>query len=573
MPGKKSVKNVTRPKSTGPEKNTLYYGDNLSWMDHWGVEEIADLIYLDPPFNSNEDYNILFGLGGNGTPAQMRAFEDTWRWGHKAAEDRDTALQLGGSLANAIEAFEKLFPASPMLAYLCHLAPRLHKLHGLLKQRGSIYLHCDDTAGPHIKLLMDAVFGPENYRNLVIWRRATSHNDASRFGRIADLILFYSKGSDPYWNGDAIATPKSSKEIAASYPSQDDRGRFRADNLTGPLHGAPKSSPSTMPWRDYDVHAMGRCWSVPKTGHYATYIEQHFIPNYKKIKGVHDRLDRLDEARLIYHPKKGRWPGLKRYASADRSNPPQNIILEPTGFTNFNKGKEYLGYPTQKPEALLRKLIDAACPPRGLVLDPYCGCGTAIHVAQQTSRAWIGIDITHLAIGIIEHRFSERLNLRPRVVGQPQDMQGARDLFDRDPFQFEAWAVSRIPGIIPNEIQSGDRGVDGRGYAPEGDRRHLVLVQVKGGKSVSPATVRELRGTMARENARLGILIVMDDKVLTRGARKEMAQGTVNISGAKYNLMQEWTIQDFFDGKRPELPPMLSEFRNRERDWIDELND
>ncbi len=553
------------------KENTLYYGDNLAWMERWNAEACADLIYLDPPFNSNEDYNVLFGRSGNGAPAQVKAFQDTWRWGEQAVFDLGKALALGDELAKTMRAFQTALSQSPMLAYLCHLAPRLALMRKLLKPAGSIYLHCDDTAGSYIKLLMDAIFGPENHRNTIIWRRAVAHNDASRFGRISDMIHFYSRGENPYWNGEAITTPKSEEELASEYPSRDSRGRFCVGNITVPWYGMSEEGGAMLPWKGYDVYAMGRCWFAPRTGKYAEYIEQHIIPGYREIEGVHKRLDALDEAGLIYRPEEGHLPGVKLYADADRVNLPQDLILDPIGFTNYSKGSEYLDYPTQKPQALLRKLIDVACPPGGLVLDPYCGCGAAIHVAQETRRPWVGIDVTHLAITLIEQRFKERLGISPRVVGLPEDMPGARDLFARDPFQFESWAVSRIPGISPNEVQRGDRGIDGRGYAHEGhEKSHLVLVQVKGGKRVGPSAVRDLRGTMTRERAALGILVVMDDDAITRGVREELAQEPVTISGEMYPDIQSWTIKDFFDGKFPRLPAMQHEFRGRPRDWVDD---
>ncbi len=171
------------------------------------------------------------------------------------------------------------------------MAPRLVELHRVLKDTGSIYLHCDDTACHYIKLLMDAIFGVTFYRNHIVWRRATSHNDPKRFGRITDHILFYAKDKNPYWDGYAVATQKSDGKLQNSYPSRDERGYYRSGDLTGALHGTAKGSPSTLPWHGYDVYAMGHCWSPPKTGLYARYIDENLVPNYLKIKDVHGRLD------------------------------------------------------------------------------------------------------------------------------------------------------------------------------------------------------------------------------------------------------------------------------------------
>ena len=202
-------------------------------------------------------------------------------------------------------------------------------------------------------------------------------------------------------------------------------------------------------------------------------------------------------------------------------------------------------------------------------MDPYCGCGTTLHVAEASRRPWIGIDITHLAIAVVEYRFRERLNEQPRVIGRPGDMEAARDLFKRDPFQFEAWAVSRIRGMLPNERKTGDRGVDGHGYARANGERHLVIAQVKGGKRVAPNLVREFIGSMADSDAIMGVMIAMDNNTVTSGARQALAAGTVEIAGQTYPKMQLFTIEDYFEGLYPELPVMLTAYANREPDMID----
>ncbi|MCY4475654.1 MAG: DNA methyltransferase [Chloroflexi bacterium] len=545
--------------------NSLYYGDNFDWMRQWPSDSV-DLIYLDPPFNSNQTYNQLFVSGLGDASAQARAFEDTWRWGQQAVKDRDSALAAGGELATVIQGFETMLGRSGMFAYLCHLAPRLHEMRRLLKQSGSLYLHCDDTASHHVKLLLDAVFGATNYRNAVYWRRATAHNDAKRFGRIVDTIFLYAKSDVSYWRGQAISVSRTESELAKRYPSSDEFGRFRTGDLTA---AEKRGGESGKPWSGYDVDARNRHWAIPKTSSYAEWIEENFIPDYRAIVGVHDRLDALDDAGLIHHPQRGFWPGLKRYAAADTPSGPQNLVLDPIGFTNYNKGKEYLGYPTQKPEGLLKQLIEVACPQDGLVMDPYCGCGTTLHVAQASGRPWIGIDITHLAIAVVEFRFRERLNEQPNVIGRPEDMDAARDLFGRDPFQFEAWAVSRLRGMLPNERKTGDRGIDGRGYARDNGQRHLVMAQVKGGKNVGASVVRGMLGSMADSGAIMGVLIVMDNNSATSGVRSDLAVGSVEIAGRTYPKLQLFTIEDYFSGKYPDLPIMLTAFANREPDMID----
>ncbi len=549
--------------------NTLYYGDNLQWMEQW-QDECVDLIYLDPPFNSQVDKNVLFKSG-----AQIRAYEDTWRWGEQAASDKGSALSTTTEIAATVRAFETMMPETPMLAYLCHLAPRLYHMHRLLKETGSLYLHCDDTAGHYIKVLLDAVFGMEQYQNTLIWRRATAHNDAVRYGRILDHIYFYTKTNNYTWNGESISEPKALK----NYPrdDKDGRGPYRSDNITGASPVARKDAPSGQPWKGYDVHKMGRHWAPPKVGRgkYADYIQENFIPNYGKIESVHGRLNALDAANLIHHPKTGKWPGLKRYAAADGNIMPQNLILKPSGFTNFSVGGgEYLGYETQKPEALIRRFIKVSSNPGDTVLDPYCGCGTTVHVCREVegrnmpdakkARKFVGIDISHVAISVIEHRFQKRLGDKPIVIGSPEDLDAARDLFRRSPFQFEAWAVSRIYGLIPNQRKSGDRGVDGRGYTVD-ENPLLVLAQVKGGQNITPSMARDFVGTVNTENAAFGILIVMSNNLITQGVKSALARGDVKIKGDSYPKFQIFSIEDHFAGRRPNIPPMLEKHASEKK--------
>jgi DNA modification methylase len=551
-----------------PKRNTLYYGDNFHWMSQWD-DGCFDLVYLDPPFNSDEDYNMIFGSG-----AQVRAFDDIWQWGEEAAKDFDIALGTTPSIQMTISGFQRMIPETPMMAYLSHLAPRLYHMHRLLKQTGSLYLHCDDTACHYIKILLDAVFGPANYKNTIVWRRATAHSDARRFGRIADHIFFYTKSDAYTWNGRRVREPLSPDELLSKYSKEDERGKYYSGDLTG--HGRPKSGDarSAVPWRDYDVAARGRHWAVPKIGNgdYADYIKAKFIPDYEKFQDPIERLEALDEANLIQHPTtaRGKWPGIKRYAEAEQGRVPQNIILNPTGFTNYNKTSEFLGYDTQKPEALLRKLIKCSSNPGDMVLDPYCGCGTTVHVCRDlegtglieddSTRDFVGIDITHVAIGVIEYRFAFRLNEMPNVVGAPEDFEAAQDLFNRSPKQFEAWAVSRFRGFMPNEVKTGDRGIDGRASVftqKAATGRPLALMQVKGGNNLNPAMAREFRGTMDTEGAQIGVFLVMAKRNITRGIKSALASETIEFDGTTYPKTQAFSIEEYFEGKYPNLPPML----------------
>ena len=499
--------------------NHLYYGDNLVVLREQLRDESVDLIYLDPPFNSNASYNVLFrSPQGADSAAQIEAFDDTWHWNDSAeAAFGEVVRGANAAATTMLRAMRSFLGDNDMMAYLAMMAVRLVELHRVLKPTGSLYLHCDPTASHYLKILLDAVFGAKNFRNEIVWRRATSHNDAKRFGKISDRVLFYSKSDNYFWAGDRVRTLRSEAELLASYPGIDDYGRYRSDNLTGPSHGQT-SGESARAWRGYNIIARGRVWSAPKTGSYADFIESNLIPGYKAIVGVHDRLDALDAAGLIVHPTRGFWPGLKRYAKADLGMPVQDIILEPTGFTNFTKGIESLGYPTQKPVALLEKFLNASSNPGDVVLDPFCGCGTTVHAAQKLGRAWIGIDVTHLAIGLIEKRLRDAY---PGVAftthGVPQDLAGARDMAARGRddknyyFEFEKWALSLI-GAQPGNLskKGADKGIDGNLYFGA-KHEGRAIVSVKAGDNVGVSMIRDLRGVMMREAAQIGVFLTLTE--------------------------------------------------------------
>ncbi len=393
------------PNACNVPSRTIFTGDNLDILR--GINsECVDLIYLDPPFNSNQSYASPLDSEARGAE-----FDDVWTLSDMKQEWVEEIEFRRPALYHLING-AKLAHSESMAGYLTFMSIRLIELHRVLKPTGSIYLHCDDAALHYLKGVMDAVFGLENFVNNIVWRRATAHNDAQRFGRILDHLLFYSNGGRRHWNPAAVATAKSPTELAKAYPSRDERGRYRSSDLTGPKHESERGSPSTMPWQDYDVFDMGRVWSVPKTGRYAEYIESNFIPGYRSIAGIHDRLDALDEAGLIHHPESGSWPGLKRYANADPGIMPQDLILEPRGFTNFSTRRpEYTGWKTQKPVALLERIIKASSNESDLVLDPFCGCATACIAAEKLGRDWIGIDKLTQAADVLRGRARRELQI------------------------------------------------------------------------------------------------------------------------------------------------------------------
>ena len=489
--------------------NTLYYGDCLEWLPQFPSESV-DLIYLDPPFNSNQDYNLLFGTGnrkrGNGRKsAQVRAFDDTWRWDDSAAKRTDRLVRAAAHPAHkAVVGLRTMLGECGMLAYLSYMAERLAEMPRVLKHTGSIYLHCDPTASHGLKLVMDCVFGPARFRNEITWQRATAHNDAKRYGNNTDRILYYTRDQRARtWNGRDIAVPKTGEEIAKSYPSRDARGAFRSADLTA---AGIRYGESGLAWREYDISPRNVHWRPPLTGQYALWIENNIIPGYRSIKGVHDRLDALDEAEMIRHPQRGFWPGLKRYANADTGKAVQALWTDIPGFTNYRKGPDFLGYPTQKPVALLERIIKASSNAGDLILDPFCGCGTAVAAAHKLNRKWAGIDISPFAIDLIaQKRFPE---FKVPTEGYPYDLAGAQKLASEQPFKFERWAVTRIPGLAPNDKQVGDGGIDGVGYllAKPEDTTDQVLAQVKGGK-YQLGQLRDFLGVMERERAAMGLCI------------------------------------------------------------------
>ncbi len=379
---------------------TIFENDNLYIMRGIDASSI-DLIYLDPPFNSNRNYAAPIGSRAAGA-----AFKDTWTlsdldnaW-HGELADREPALYA------AIHAAE-LTHGKSMKSYLIMMAIRMLEMHRILKDTGSIYLHCDPTANHYLKMVMDSVFGKDNFRNEVIWKRTSAHNDPGRFGRIHDSLLFYVKADGATWNLQYDAHEES--YVEKSYRHQDARGRYRVSDLTGP--GTSKGE-SGQPWRDVNPTGIGRCWSVPLTGAYSKYIEKHFIPNYRQISSVHSRLNALDEAGLIYWPASGTMPSLKRYLASSPGRPLQDIII------NINqlgsKAKERIGYPTQKPLALLECIIKASSNPGDIVLDPFCGCATTCVAAEKLGRKWVGIDLSNQAINLVKWRLEKDLGIDER---------------------------------------------------------------------------------------------------------------------------------------------------------------
>ena len=511
--------------------NKLFYGDNLEVLREHIASDSVDLIYLDPPFNSNANYNILFkSKTGDGSDAQIEAFEDTWHWNDHAEDAFDQVIRSGNTAAaELLRAMRGFLGENDMMAYLAMMAIRLIELHRVLKPTGSLYLHCDPTASHYLKLLLDAVFGPANFLNEVIWKRTSAHSSAKRFGPVHDVILFYSKSSRYTWN--KAHQPSSEKYISEFYTHVDPDGRrWRRSDMTG---AGTRNGETGQVWRGIDVTAKGRHWAWP--------------PSQMEIMDV--------EGRVHWPAKHGGMPMLKRYLDEQAGNPAQDIVDDIPPMHNL--ADERLGYPTQKPVALLERIISASSNPGDVVLDPFCGCGTAIHAAQKLGRQWIGIDVTHLAISLIEKRLKDAFpGIEFEVHGTPKDLASAQDLAERDKYQFQWWAVSMVDALpFGGKKKGADGGIDGIIYfKPDGKRTEKALVSVKGGGNVSVNMIRDLHSAMEREKAQIGVFITAS--LPTRPMETEAAAvGRFEDEwGRTYPRLQIITLAELFRGKKPDIP-------------------
>lgn len=483
-------------------QNTLYYGDNLDILRDYIKDKSVDLIYLDPPFKSNQDYNVLFAeQNGSRSAAQIKVFEDTWRWDLAAEAAYKETVEAGGRVSQAMQAFRMYLDNSDMLAYLSMMAPRLVELKRVLKSTGSIYLHCDPTASHFLKLLMDAVFKVDNFRNEIIWCYDRWISISGSFQRNHDVIFRYSKTKNDIFNVIREIDDKRKKTLDRGY-------------TTNLLHSGERQL--------------------------IVYKGSEHKENIKKL------IKKKKFARVLYREPEGN--PLKDWWTIN--------IIHP-------KAKERLGYPTQKPEKLLERVINASSNEGDVVLDPFCGCGTTIAAAQKLNRHWIGIDITHLAITLIKYRlqraFGEQIYQVYEVIGEPKDLAGAKQLAKDDPWQFQWWALGLVGARPVKQKKGADKGIDGRLYFHDdvkGAKTKQIILQVKSGH-VGHALVRDLRGTMDRVQAEMGVFITMEQP--TRPMRTEAASmGFYHSPGwnKDYPRLQILTIKELLEGKGIDCPPL-----------------
>ncbi|AER47692.1 DNA methyltransferase [Mycolicibacterium goodii] len=517
--------------------NRLFFGDNLEVLDEHVADESVDLVYLDPPFNSNRNYSVIFGRNRapDESAAQIQAFEDTWRWTNR------TAMLLGElsgtaprRVADTLSGFYTLLEESDALAYLVNMTPRLLQLHRVLKSTGSLYLHCDPTMSHYLKILLDAIFDVQNFRSEVIWQRSTGKSlQSTRLPTNHDVLLCYAKGSAPKWVDAAAFTPYDEAELdektARKYRHRGKDGRlYRLDSLINPNHDRPNLT--------YEFLGVTRVWRWTK-----------------------ERMQQAYEAGIIVQSAPGRVPQMKRYLDEQRGRPLGDVWTDIPPINS--RAAERLGYPTQKPLALLERIIKLTTDPGDVVLDPFCGCGTTVDAAQRLGRQWVGIDITYLAIDVIKRRLQDTYDTTIfdsiELAGIPKDLAGARALFDKSPFDFERWAVSMI-NAEPNQKQVGDKGVDGIARFPLGGKGKIgkLIVSVKGGKTITPAMVRELSGAVEARKAQMGVLITLAPA--TRGVTDAINHGGVfthPANGQQYPRLQHITVADLLAKKRPQVPP------------------
>lgn len=522
------------PAPKTPAPNKLYYGDNLGVLRAHIADESVDLVYLDPPFNSNATYNVLFkSPAGEASQAQIEAFDDTWHWNETAERAFDEVMESGNTdAAEMLRAMRSFLGMNDMMAYLAMMAVRLIELHRVLKPTGSLYLHCDPTASHYLKILLDAVFGATQFQNEITWKRTTTHSDAKTWSRVADKIFFYTKTNQFCWNAPREA--HSDEYLASKYRHDDGDGRkYMLDNML-----SPNPRPNMMyEWKGFPSPSIG--WRYQK-----------------------ETMARLDGEDRIWYPrlKSGEFdtskrPRLKRY----QDEMPGGIMG--TVWTDVppinSQAQERLGYPTQKPLALLERILAASSNPGDVVLDPFCGCGTTVHAAEKLGRHWIGIDVTHLAVGLIRRRLIDAFpHCKFDVEGTPVDLDGARELASADKHQFQLWALSMVDAQPYKGGRKGaDGGVDGYLYfKPDGKNVEKAVVSVKGGGNVGVGMIRDLIATVEREKAKIGVMLTLEDPTTTMRREATGAGLYASPMHGKFEKIQILTIEDLFAGKKPHLP-------------------
>ncbi len=484
-------------------ENVLFYGDNLPILREYIPDESIDLVYLDPPFNSNRSYNILFKEeGGRESKAQLSAFDDTWHWDKVAARTYHEIIQNAPLfITEMVGALHSFIGENQMMAYLVMMTTRLVELHRILKPTGSLYLHCDPTASHYLKIILDAIFGKENFKNEIVWCYEIGGRSKQKWGRKHDVILFYTKTDEYTFNSKEVAIPR---KLGTHMKTRiDDEGR------------------------EYQEKQDAKSGKI-----YRYYIDEGEItPDW--------------------------WVGIQQLN---------------------REARERLGYPTQKPQELLERIVKASSNPGDFILDPFCGCGTAIAAAQKLNRKWIGIDITYLAISLQKYRLKDSFNVLPgkdyQVIGEPVDLSSAKQLAHDNRYQFQWWALGLIRAM-PLGGELGDKkGKKGKDLGEDGKIRFFddtsgepksALVQVKSGH-VKSGDIRDLHGTVERENAAIGVFITLE--LPTSEMNKEALSAGFYTSKhfqKDYPKIQILTIEQLLNGEQIQMPSVQVTFKKAEK--------
>jgi len=506
---------------------SLYFGDNLYVLRDEIKSESVDLVYLDPPFNSKRDYNLLFKTPkGQASDAQITAFDDSWHWGEQAEREFTELLhQSNTDVSEMIQSLRRFLKESDMMTYLTMMANRLVELHRVLKSNGSLYLHCDPTASHYLKIVLDTVFGPNNFRSEIIWKRTSAHSDPKRWGNVHDTLLYYTKSNQFNWNPVYL---EHSVEYKTRFRNADSDGRLWTD---GDLSAKGLSGGGYT----YEYKGATSLWRVPL-----------------------ETMKKLDNEGKLHFTKAG-GIRIKRYWDETAGVSVQDVITDI--FPINSQSAERLGYPTQKPLELLERIVQSSSNEGDIVLDPFCGCGTAIHAAETLKREWIGIDITHLAISLIEKRMKDAFpNISFEIYGTPKDLDGAKNLAERDKYQFQWWACSLVNAQpFQGKKKGSDGGIDGLIFFQDDEKgAKKIVVSVKGGEHVSVTMVKDLIATVEREKAAIGLFVTLVEP--TRPTSTEaVSAGFYPSPKGDVPKIQILTIEDLLSGKeKPQFYDMSS---------------
>lgn len=510
---------------------TLYYGDNLAVLREHIRDETIDLIYLDPPFNPKVAYNVLFQTPDGAAPqAQLEAFVETWHWGEEAMYCYDEIMATASRVATILRAMRSFLGESDLMAYLANMTARLIEMHRVLKKTGTLYLHCDPTASHYLKIVLDGIFGHDRFISEISWKRTNARGTTGRWPRIHDVLLMYSKGSDFTFH--SIKGKAEKSKLPHTLIRAEDGQKYQTYELTAP--GVTKDGESGKPWRGFDPAKMGRHWA-----------NRHAVMEAWDVNG------------LIHWPKNGGFPRRRDDRPFDPESRTVTLGDVWTDIDRLNQtARERVGYPTQKPVALLERIIAASSNPGDIVLDAFCGCGTTVEAAERLGRQWIGIDVTHYAITTIENRLRASFpKIAIDVFGRPRDIADARALASRNKMQFQWWAISLLSAHAYRGKPGPDRGVDGLYFFRNGPMgTGMVIVSVKGGENINPSMVRDLRGTLEREEADMGVFIT-----LTAPSQKMIAEaagaGVAHTAHGPLPRLQITTVEDLMAGRLPQLPP------------------